>query len=68
MESHAALRKIGAISLRHCQLQICLCMNEQVNITHHMWLPYPLSRNINQCSPWADWTPPTKLKNINRKL
>jgi hypothetical protein len=41
---------------------------KQVSITHHVWLPYPDPGNIIQCSPWADWIPATKLKNIKSEL
>jgi hypothetical protein len=47
------------------------CMNlqnEQVSIMHNMQLPHLSSGNIIQCSPWVDWAPSTKLKNMNSNL
>jgi hypothetical protein len=41
--------------------------NEQVSITHHAWLPYQPSKNIIQCSPWADWTSPLKKTEQHRQ-
>jgi hypothetical protein len=42
--------------------------NEQVSITHHMKLPYPLAGKIIQHSLWQTEPPSAKLKNINSEM
>jgi hypothetical protein len=72
------LRKFATISCchcycchcHHCRLQTFLHIVLNVQLTeqtgeHPLLYSTPLCtpRNINQCSPSTDWSPPTKLNN-----